>query len=183
MDKDAPIDRASSGHEARDRELFDAVAEAYARKDTIPSSRIARRHRLLQTIRAIPLPANPRLLEVGCGAGFSAPYLRGKFQTFWGIDYAEKLIDYAKQHNAGPGVTFSTANIKDLSTDDQFDVIFMIGVLHHIDDMPQAVEQMVRLLNPGGWLVANEPHPANPLNSAARKMRKKIDTRYSEEQR
>src|SRR2546421_29127 len=38
-------------------------------------------------------------------------------------------------------------------------------------------------LRRGGWLVANDPHPANPVIHLARAVRKRVDARYSSEQK
>jgi 2-polyprenyl-3-methyl-5-hydroxy-6-metoxy-1,4-benzoquinol methylase len=79
-------------------------------------------------------------MEAGCGAGFSAAYLEGKYSRFHGIDYASKLIELANHLNNRAGVTFATANIKDVGTTEpgRFDAIFMIGVLHHLNIFMQA---------------------------------------------
>ena len=172
----------ASGREQRDRALFDGIAEQYTRKDLHPTASLARRQRLLRTLAAAPLPDRPAILEAGCGAGFSARYLDGRFSRFVGIDYADNLIQAARQHNNVPGSRFETANIKQLDLDEQFDAVVMIGVLHHLDDMPAAIEQLVGVLKPGGWLLANEPQPGNPLVRAARAVRKRMDGGYSDEQ-
>lgn len=169
-------------HEVRDRKLFDESAELLCRKDLLPASRRARRLRLMETLRLVPLPGDGRVLEVGCGAGFAASYLRGRFRTYTGVDYSEKLIEYARKHNSDRNVYFKTANIRTFIPDGPFDVIFLIGVLHHLDDMEHVVHQLVTFLKPGGWLIANEPHPANPLVSLARLVRKRMDRHYSSEQ-
>lgn len=111
--------------ERRDQRLFEDIASAYCRKDLLPASRRARCHRLQQTLKAVPSTARPEMLEVGCGAGFSAAYLAGCYGAYVGIDYAEPFIAYARQHNQRHGATFEVGNIK---TYRRFDVVFMIGV-------------------------------------------------------
>ena len=61
--------RSASAHEERDRQFFDGIAKAYCRKDLLPASRAARRQRLEQTLKPLPLSSTCRLLEVGCGDG------------------------------------------------------------------------------------------------------------------
>ena len=168
--------------ETRDQCLFADIASSYCRKDLLPASRLARCHRLQQTLKAVPLTAQPELLEVGCGAGFSATYLAGHYGTYVGIDYAEPFIAYARHHNQPHGATFEVGNIKTYQSNRQFDVVFMIGVLHHIEDLEAALPAMLTLLKPGGWFVANEPHPGNPLISLARVIRKRLDSHYASEQ-
>lgn len=168
--------------QSRDQALFDDIAGRYAHKDRHPTSSIARRQRLLQTMATAPLPDRPAILEAGCGAGFSARYLEGRYSQFVGIDYADKLIECAKQSNGLPGTRFETANIKSLDMHASFDAVVMIGVLHHLDDIDAAMQQMVKTLKPGGWLLANEPQPSNPLIRMARRYRKRMDRDYSDEQ-
>ncbi|MGH7628532.1 MAG: class I SAM-dependent methyltransferase [Gemmatimonadales bacterium] len=178
----APPARGESARERRDRELFDRVAADHCAKDLHPTARVARKHRLEQTLRAVPVPPGARLLEVGCGAGFSAEYLRGRRIRFCGVDYSERLIAYARAHFARPDTRFEAVNLKDFRDEEGFNVVFMIGVLHHVDEVESAVRQLVALLRPGGWLVVNEPQPANALICAARQVRKRLDRGYSKEQ-
>lgn len=168
--------------QSRDRDLFDGICEQYAFKDLHPASSTARRQRLLRTLAAAPVPQRPSILEAGCGAGFSASYLDGRFSRYVGVDYSEKLIQVAKERNAVAGAEFIASNIKDIDMPGQFDVVVMIGVLHHMDDMASALQQLLKTLKPGGWLLANEPQPGNPLISAARWARKRMDGGYSDEQ-
>jgi len=63
---------SANDQEAYDRELFNDSAEVYCRKDLLPASRCARKLKLMETVRLVPLPAMGRVLEVGCGAGFAA---------------------------------------------------------------------------------------------------------------
>jgi SAM-dependent methyltransferase len=174
---------AASLHAELDRQLFNEIAPRYFAKDQAEASRVARRHRLLQTLRAIPLPPASSVLEVGCGGGFAARYLEGRCGRYCGIDYAEQLIAYARQHNSRPGATFQAVSAEQFSADEPFDVVLMIGVLHHFDQMLPTLRHLVGLVRPGGWVVANEPHPGNPLVHAARAVRRRVDRSYSPDQR
>ncbi len=167
----------------RDRALFNAIAKQYAAKDLKPAHRDARRHRLEQTFSKLPKRNDIAILEVGCGAGYGATYLEGRYGSYLGIDYAAELIDYANQFNNRPGATFETCDVEALGHDRQFDVVFMIGVLHHLENPALVLTQMRDVLKPGGWFVANEPQRGNPAIGAARAIRKRIDSAYSEDQR
>ncbi len=175
--------------EERDRELFETIADDYCRKDLQPASRRARKLRLDATLALLPAEARkpsghlPDVLDVGCGAGFTATYLHGHYRRYVGVDYSRPLIDLAKRHNVFPEATFFAGNAKDLpDIDDGFDLIVMIGVLHHIDDPAAALSEMVGFLRPGGWIVANEPQPDNPVVMLARRARASVDKHYSSEQ-
>jgi hypothetical protein len=58
----------------------------------------------------------------------------------------------------------------------------MIGVLHHLEDIEDAMAALVPLLAPGGYMVANEPQPANPIVTAIRRVRTVLDKEYSSDQ-
>ncbi|MEZ6086697.1 MAG: class I SAM-dependent methyltransferase [Pirellulaceae bacterium] len=175
---------AESQRESRDRALFDNIAEGYAAKDCSPSCRPARKLRLRQTIDALPAASfiDKHVLEVGCGAGYAADYLPPTYASYFGIDYSQMLIDVASATHASDRVRFAAINARDLKPERPFDLIFMIGVLHHMDRRDEMVRHLVSLLTPGGWLVVNEPQPGNPLIRVARKTRKQIDTKYSDDQ-
>ena len=167
--------------EDADRALFDRIARDYVRKDLTESCRIAREQRLRQTLR--PIGANVgHLLEVGCGGGFAARYLDGLYETYTGVDYSEELIGYAQRYNAGPGREFLSANIKDFVATRRFDVILMVGVLHHMPDPAGILDQLRGLLAPEGLVVVNEPQRGNPAISALRWLRKRVDSSYSPDQ-
>lgn len=168
--------------EASDREHFDSIAEQYGAKDLAPSCRPARQQRLDQTIAAVPGAAFNRVLEVGCGAGFAARYLEGRFRQYTGIDHSRRLIEFAAGNNPGQRVRFQASSIEDFEPSGRFDLILMVGVVHHLEDAEQSLKKIVRWLEPGGYLVANEPSPANPLVHAARVARERLDRSYSSEQ-
>jgi 2-polyprenyl-3-methyl-5-hydroxy-6-metoxy-1,4-benzoquinol methylase len=171
-----------SGHENRDRELFNRIAANYLLKDILPANRVARKFRLEQTLKTISINAEISMLEVGCGAGFSAEYIRGQYDEYCGLDYSEELIRFAKAYHRSEKIEFFNANLKDFKTDRKFDVILLIGVLHHLKDSSAMMQYMVDLLKPGGWIVANEPQAGNPMIRLARALRKKTDPQYSSDQ-
>ncbi|MEM9336029.1 MAG: methyltransferase domain-containing protein [Pseudomonadota bacterium] len=98
------------------------------------------------------------------------------------MDYSEKLIAFAKDRHSSEGVEFHARNIKDFEADRMFDVVLMVGVLHHLDDMQDILRQILSRVRPGGLIVVNEPHPGNPFVTLLRKIRKKTDANYSEDQ-
>ena len=177
-----PAKRAETDREGHDRRLFDDIAGRYSAKDRDAACRLARRHRLRQTMAAVPGQRFGRVLELGCGAGYSAVYLRGMYSQYVGVDYAENLIRYARRHNASPHAAFHNVNIRDYTPKEAFDVVFMVGVLHHLDRPHDMVRHIASLVRPGGWFAVNEPQPANALIRAARRVRAGLDRSYSREQ-
>jgi len=174
----------SSDTEAKDQAHFNHIANKYFTKDLIRSSSIARQLRLKQTLKHAGLQKHHKILEVGCGGGFSASYLKGNYKEFLGIDYSKRLIEYANGFFNFSNAFFRTINIKDLEPDYyDFDIVFMIGVLHHMDDIEKVLLKIKTHLKPGGILAVNEPQPSNPLITFSRSARKKLDVTYSKEQK
>jgi SAM-dependent methyltransferase len=166
-----------------DRDLFDRIAAHYCAKDLHAAATIARRHRLHRTLGAAGVTAEARVLEIGCGAGFSAAYLQGHYRRYVGVDYSTELIDLARRYNAHPEAAFHVADAARFQPGERFDLVFMIGVLHHFDDIGELLMRIRAWLEPGGLLVANEPHSGNPAVRLARRIRKRIDPSYSSDQR
>lgn len=167
----------------RDIELFNEIAGDYSKKDLFLPSRNARHLRLSQTLDAISYSKGDiDILEIGCGAGFSAQYLKGRYKSYTGIDYSEELINVAKKNHSSENIEFVTADLFDYAPNKKFDVIILIGVLHHIPNILDAMKQCYKLLIPGGFIVANEPQPSNFFIHFLRKLRAKIDITYSEDQ-
>lgn len=178
----AEASKDQSHHEIKDKALFDAISPKYLEKDLAPQSAVARKHRLLSSLQNVAFDKDTRVLEEGCGAGFSVQYLDKPYAEYVGVDYSQGLIDYANQFNSSPKAQFVCANIKEYEPKEKFDVIFMIGVLHHFDDMQGILRHIVSLVKPGGVLVANEPQSSNPLIQSLRKLRTKTDASYSDDQ-
>jgi 2-polyprenyl-3-methyl-5-hydroxy-6-metoxy-1,4-benzoquinol methylase len=161
---------------------FDYIATYYVHKDLAAYSRPARRMPLLQTIRDLPFETSPHILEVGCGGGFAAHYLENYYASYTGLDHSEGLIHEAACRNHSDRITFHAMNFNLFDTSCLFDLILMIGVLHHMPDPLCTLKKAFALLKPGGWIAFNEPHSSNRYFSRLRKLRVRMDASYSSEQ-
>jgi SAM-dependent methyltransferase len=171
-----------SDRPSRDRALFDSIAESYVRKDLLAAHREARRQRLWQTIGYLHLSPEHEIIELGCGAGFAAEYLKGEYRHYVGVDHSEQLIDFARKHNTTESAEFFVGDITDLSLQNKFDRAFVIGVLHHVGDPVEALLKIRAVLKPGALFAVNEPSRANPLVQTARWVRTLSSRDYSDEQ-
>jgi SAM-dependent methyltransferase len=99
------------------------------------------------------LPANSRLLDVGCGNGFIAQHLSAMLGTkAIGIDLApttEAAIDY-RQFD---GREFPVA-------ENSVDAVLLCYVLHHAQDIGMVLEEMHRVLSGGSLAIIYEDIPA-----------------------
>jgi ubiquinone/menaquinone biosynthesis C-methylase UbiE len=100
-----------------------------------------------------------RILDVGCGLGEDAAALAKRVApggSVVGIDGSRAMIEEArKRHGGVEGLSFQVADAADLPFDDaSFDACRVDRVLQHVADASPAIREMVRVLRPGGVLVA-----------------------------
>ncbi len=99
-----------------------------------------------------------RLLDLGCGAGLlSEPMARAGAQVT-GVDAAERSIAVARQHatKAGLQVDYRCGEAQRvLAAGELFDVVLLLEVVEHVQDMPAFVAKAAAHLAPGGLLVAS----------------------------
>ncbi len=103
-----------------------------------------------------------KVLDVGCGNGRMMQLLSDKQLDYVGCDISSQLINIAKykcqQYNFKTA-DFQVADIRKLPWPDQtFDVLLAVAVLHHLphpENRWQALQEMYRVLKPGGLLLMN----------------------------
>ena len=94
-----------------------------------------------------------RLLEIGCGMGFDLAEWSKRGLLVTGIDLAPNAIQMAKKYFAyqGLAVDLRVGNALQLGfPNDSFDIVYSKGVLHHVPDIRQAINEIRRVLKPGG---------------------------------
>ena len=113
---------------------------------------------------------NPRLLDFGCGEGAFLRQMveRMTLGSFFGCDVSSAMIRKARQINPpGPGAPDFTsfAGPRTPYPDASMDVVSACMVLHHIPPLrrAEALEEMFRVVRPGGRLYVFEHNPMNPL--------------------
>ena len=86
------------------------------------------------------------ILDVGCGGGWFINSLRHKFKNLncIGIDFNSKAIQYAKNINSKLNLNnnFITTDLFKFNTDQKFDLISSIGVLHHTNNVKEAIKKI-----------------------------------------
>lgn len=156
-------------HEA---EIYDAMAERLLAELTDDEFRVDpaqipfhnREHvdYLTCAVDAIRPLEGRRILEVGAGGGSLAVWLALQGAEVVGIDVSAGILDVARKRAFVSGVaeqtTFVHAPIETFRPDDgeRFDAIIGNNVVHHFD-LPRAMANLARLLDPDGRAVFCEP--------------------------
>jgi len=98
------------------------------------------------------------VLDAGCGGGrYSMAWSRLGARRVTGLDFSESNVNTARERTGGylGDLTFKQGDVLDIPfLEDNFDVVFCNGVLHHTKDWKRGVKEIVRVLKPGGlgWL-------------------------------
>ena len=93
------------------------------------------------------------VLEVGCGIGTDASRFARAGARYTGVDQTDRALELARQRFALDGLdgTFVRADATALPFPDfSFDLVYSHGVIHHIPDTQAAVDEIHRVLRPGG---------------------------------
>lgn len=105
------------------------------------------------------LPAQAKLLDLGCGNAAFLSRFRGRGWTLVGVDYSNSAVDLARKHF--PDIAFVAADAtEDLSAIGYgtFDAIISSEVIEHIILPRKYIANCYRLLKPGGVLVLTTPY-------------------------
>lgn len=100
-----------------------------------------------------------RLLEIGCGHGFTLARLENRYET-WGVDISAYAIEQAKRF--APRSTCMVADIEqglpERLQPGSFDLVMAKYVFEHLHDPLGAIRKAATLLRPGGVLFFSVPH-------------------------
>ena len=105
-------------------------------------------------------PAPARLLDLGCGSGWTSVFFARRGYQVTGQDIAPDMIALAERNRAESGIgnlDFVVSDYETLGFSDQFDAAVFYDALHHAEDPTQALAGAWRALKPGGVLVTIEP--------------------------
>jgi ubiquinone/menaquinone biosynthesis C-methylase UbiE len=95
-----------------------------------------------------------RVLEIGVGMGTDLIQYAKNGAKVSGIDLTEDAITKTRQHFITKGLKFEhlqTADAENLPfKDNSFDLVYSFGVLHHTPNTDKAIEEIHRVLKPGG---------------------------------
>ncbi|MFP4655639.1 MAG: class I SAM-dependent methyltransferase [Methanohalobium sp.] len=103
------------------------------------------------------------ILDIGCGVGSITLDIaqRNPESRVYGIEILDSLINQCKmnaQVQDVPNADFKTGDIYELPFDNEsMDTVTCFFMLHHIDDIPSGLQEIKRVLNKGGNLIAVDP--------------------------
>ena len=103
-----------------------------------------------------------RMLELGCGIGYFTRELARSGADIVAVDVSPELLEIAKVDRPAANVRYEIQNACALKYPDAiFDSVVGSSVLHHLE-IKEALQEIYRVLKPGGAIYFTEPNMLNP---------------------
>jgi len=127
-------------------------------------------------VSLLALTGAETVVDYGAGTGLYTVHIAAALPhgRVLAVDEHAGLLDFIDAKLAAAGVPAQRVlkvhtDQNDVQLDDgAADRVFLLNVLHHVWDEPDALREMVRVLAPGGWLVvidyAQMERPVGPAN-------------------
>lgn len=118
-------------------------------------------------MRLLP-PPPARVLDFGCGTGWTSLFLGRRGYHVTGVDISQDMLCAAEGLRCDEGldhVRFVAADYEALPFKAEFDAALFYDSLHHAVDEELAVRSAHRALVPGGVCITSEPGVGHSLNA------------------
>jgi ubiquinone/menaquinone biosynthesis C-methylase UbiE len=114
------------------------------------------------------------VLEVGCGRGGGCAYIARYMQprSVLGIDFSAKAIDFCNRVHSVPGLSFQRGEAEALPCrTESFDAVVNVESSHCYGSIPAFLDQVYRVLKPGGYFLWADLQPDERLVETRRQFR------------
>ncbi|EEB73160.1 bifunctional demethylmenaquinone methyltransferase/2-methoxy-6-polyprenyl-1,4-benzoquinol methylase UbiE [Thermococcus sp. AM4] len=147
------------------KELFDSIAERYDLTNRLISlglDRLWRKKACEEVLKSLEVREGPlKILDVACGTGDMMLCMRKRLEKrnlsgeFYGLDCSEEMLRIARRKVPFARLSVGTAEEMPYS-DGSFDIVSVAFGLRNFSDRERAIEELHRILKPGGRLVILE---------------------------
>jgi SAM-dependent methyltransferase len=145
---------------------YDSIAAGYQRTKTTPLRRHVEAYSLFRMVGDV---TGKSILDLACGEGFYTRLLRqAGAASVTGVDISPAMIALGETEEARAplGITYRCADVATLPDIGRFDLVTAAYLLHYAPDVATLRAMCARIaaqLSPGGWLVAINENPDQPL--------------------
>lgn len=101
-----------------------------------------------------------KILDAGCGNGYTTNWLTDRGQNVWGCDYSQSGVDMA--HKNFPDLTFFQADLiaspPKIVPPGGYDGVISLEVIEHLYDPEKFLQNLWTSIKPGGFLILTTPY-------------------------
>ncbi len=149
------MSETTDSHSNSIRDEFAHQADAFASSPTMSLAET-----LGVVIDLVPADPDARWAEIACGPGLIARAMASRVGSVTGLDLTPAMIEKARSEAAATGVDNVGFEVGDATAldlpDDSFDGAITRFSLHHIPAPVRVLEEMRRVVKPGGWVIASD---------------------------
>jgi 2-polyprenyl-3-methyl-5-hydroxy-6-metoxy-1,4-benzoquinol methylase len=144
--------------------FWDHMGPLTARSGTYFSGQLGRP--LLRFVRKAGVPLSGRIMDFGCGLGHLIGYMLDDGLRAGGADFSPDAVAHVRDTFGGrpnfDGAELISSLPSALPTAG-YDVVFLLETVEHLlpDDLDATVQELHRILKPGGWVVVSTPNEEN----------------------
>ena len=107
-----------------------------------------------------------RVLDLGCGTGRYCALLAERGASVVGLDPSPQMLERAKQKAVVLGeIDLYCGTIDKMDfPNDHFDLVVSALALSHLPELKSTLQESVRVLKRGGWMIISDIHPYWPVS-------------------
>lgn len=123
-----------------------------------------------EVLRHLPNLSGTLLLDVAIGDGRNMPLIPRDCKVF-GVDISRVLLEKCQHDYADREAYLIVGEAESLPfPDSTFDNLFSLGAINHVNDPGKALQEMARVVKPGGTIVVADEVPDLPNRQIAHKL-------------
>lgn len=162
------MSREESGRQTVDRQYHDTIADEY--DETVVAPRAFVNDLIFSELIGLgSVPADSRVLDLGCGTGHMLLRWAQRYPEVTGVDHSAGMLGVARRAVARrefANISLIEAPVEDFlqGATPGYAAISAVGFLHHLqaDERASLFSHARRLLAPGGMLIIAEPMDVPP---------------------
>lgn len=130
-----------------------------------PYKRLLYAMRVDKIMKLLDVHFGEKALEIGCAEGYYTKKISEITSNLTATDISKKFLEKAKNYNPHKTCQYMCCPVERLPfSDNSFDKVLMSEVIEHLFDWRHGIEEVYRVLKPGGIVVISTPNKLSYFN-------------------